>query len=69
MRWLAAVLGWGAVAYLGLALYLYLFQAGYVYFPDLPSRQVESRRPIIHAIRLSLRMEGRLHSLRMQRIS
>ena len=40
MRWLAAVLGWGAAVYLGLALYLYLFQAGYVYFPDLPSRQV-----------------------------
>ena len=42
MRWLAAVLGWGAVAYLGLALYLYLFQARYVYFPELPSRQVEA---------------------------
>ena len=42
MRWLAAVLGWGAAAYLGLALYLYLFQARYVYFPDLPSRQVEA---------------------------
>ena len=42
MRWLAAVLGWGAAAYLGLALYLYLFQARYVYFPELPSRQVEA---------------------------
>jgi hypothetical protein len=26
--------------YAGLALYLYVFQAGYVYFPDLPTRQV-----------------------------
>lgn len=40
MRWLAAVLGWSAAVYLGLALYLYLFQARYVYFPGLPSRQV-----------------------------
>lgn len=42
MRWLAAVLGWGAAVYVGLALYLYVFQARYVYFPDLPSRQVEA---------------------------
>lgn len=41
MRW-AAVLGWGAAVYLGLALYLYVFQARYVYFPDLPSRQVDA---------------------------
>ena len=40
MRWLAAALGWGVVVYLGLALYLYVFQASYVYFPDLPSRQL-----------------------------
>lgn len=40
MRWLAATLGVGVVAYLGAALYLYAFQASYVYFPDLPSRQV-----------------------------
>jgi len=39
MRW-AAVLGLGAAVYLGLALYLYVFQARYVYFPELPSRQV-----------------------------
>src|SRR5512139_1188224 len=42
MRWLAAALGWGVAAYLGLALYLYVFQARYLYFPDLPSRQVEA---------------------------
>jgi hypothetical protein len=40
MGWLAATLGVGAAAYLGAALYLYAFQASYVYFPDLPSRQV-----------------------------
>jgi len=42
MRWLVAVLGWGAAVYVGLALYLYVFQARYVYFPELPSRQVEA---------------------------
>jgi fermentation-respiration switch protein FrsA (DUF1100 family) len=42
MRWLAVVLGWAAAVYLGLALYLYVFQARYVYFPDLPSRQVDA---------------------------
>lgn len=42
MRWLATLLGWGVVVYLGLALYLYVFQARFVYFPDLPSRQVDS---------------------------
>lgn len=42
MRWLAAGLGWGAAVYLGLALYLYAFQARYVYFPELPSRQVDA---------------------------
>jgi fermentation-respiration switch protein FrsA (DUF1100 family) len=42
MGWLAATLGLGAAAYLGSALYLYAFQASYVYFPDLPSRQVEA---------------------------
>jgi hypothetical protein len=40
MRWLAAALGWGVAVYVGLALYLYVFQARYIYFPDLPSRQV-----------------------------
>lgn len=40
MGWLAATLGLGTAAYLGAALYLYAFQASYVYFPDLPSRQV-----------------------------
>ena len=41
MRW-AAVLGLGAAVYFGLALYLFVFQARYVYFPELPSRQVEA---------------------------
>ncbi len=41
MRW-AAVLGLGAAVYLGLGLYLYVFQARYVYFPELPSRQVDA---------------------------
>lgn len=40
VRWLAALLGVGAAAYAGLALYLYAFQARYVYYPDLPTRQV-----------------------------
>ena len=40
MRWLATLLGWGAVVYVGLAFYLYVFQARFVYFPELPSRQV-----------------------------
>lgn len=42
MWWLAATVGLGAAAYLGSALYLYAFQANYVYFPDEPSRQVEA---------------------------
>jgi fermentation-respiration switch protein FrsA (DUF1100 family) len=42
MRWLAAALGWGMAVYLGLALYLYVFQARFVYFPNLPSRQVDT---------------------------
>ncbi len=49
MRW-AAVLGLGAAVYLGLWLYLYVFQARYVYFPDLPSRQVDATpAPVITA--------------------
>jgi len=42
MRWLAAALGWGLAVYAGLALYLYVFQARFVYFPELPSRRVEA---------------------------
>lgn len=42
MRWLAAALGWGVAVYLGLALYLYVFQARFIYFPNLPSRQVDA---------------------------
>jgi pimeloyl-ACP methyl ester carboxylesterase len=57
MRWLAATLGLGAAAYLGAAFYLYAFQASYVYFPDLPSRQVEATPDDIglefQAVRLS----------------
>jgi uncharacterized protein len=40
MRWLVTALGWGVAIYVGLALYLYVFQARHVYFPDLPSRRV-----------------------------
>jgi uncharacterized protein len=40
MRWFAAMLGWAMAVYAGLALYLYVFQARHVYFPELPSRQV-----------------------------
>jgi fermentation-respiration switch protein FrsA (DUF1100 family) len=42
MRWLATILGWGFAVYAGLALYLYVFQARYVYFPELPSRAVDA---------------------------
>lgn len=42
LRSVAAVLGLGALVYAGAALYLYAFQARYVYFPDLPSRRVEA---------------------------
>ncbi len=41
MRWLGFVLGWGVAIYAGLVLYLYVFQARFVYFPELPSRRVE----------------------------
>jgi fermentation-respiration switch protein FrsA (DUF1100 family) len=40
MQWMAAVLGWGLAVYGGLALYLYVFQERFIYFPELPSRQV-----------------------------
>lgn len=42
MRGLMAVLGLGGAVYAALALYLYTFQARFVYFPDLPSRQVDA---------------------------
>jgi hypothetical protein len=35
MRWLVSVLRVGVAVYLGLALYLYVFQARYLYFPEL----------------------------------
>jgi len=40
MRWMAAMLGWAVAVYAGLVLYLYAFQERFIYFPDLPSRQV-----------------------------
>jgi hypothetical protein len=42
MRWLATLLGWGAVIYAGLAAYLYVFQSRHIYFPELPSREVDA---------------------------
>jgi fermentation-respiration switch protein FrsA (DUF1100 family) len=42
MRWLATLLGWGLAVYVGLGLYLYLFQARQIYFPDRPSHAVEA---------------------------
>jgi fermentation-respiration switch protein FrsA (DUF1100 family) len=42
MRWLAATLAWGLAIYAGLALYLYAFQARFLYFPELPSRRVDA---------------------------
>jgi len=42
MRWFATLFGWGVAVYAGLALYLYAFQARHVYFPELPSREVEA---------------------------
>lgn len=42
MRWLATFLGWGMAVYVGLAGYLYVCQSRQIYFPDLPSRQVEA---------------------------
>jgi uncharacterized protein len=40
MRGMAAMLGWAVAVYTGLALYLYVFQDRFIYFPELPSRQV-----------------------------
>lgn len=42
MRLLSSLLIGGVAVYIGLAAYLYLFQASYVYFPELPSRRVEN---------------------------
>lgn len=42
MRLLLSLLIGGATVYIGLAAYLYLFQASYVYFPELPTRRVEN---------------------------
>lgn len=42
MRWLATVLGWGVAVYAAMGGYLYVFQSRYLYFPDMPSRQVDA---------------------------
>ncbi len=42
MKLLSSVLIGGLAVYAGLAAYLYLFQANYIYFPELPGRRVES---------------------------
>ncbi len=39
---LSRMLAVGLAVYVGLSLYLYLFQANYIYFPDLPSREVDA---------------------------
>lgn len=40
MRALIAAAGWAAAVYLAVALYLYVFQARHLYFPELPSLTV-----------------------------
>jgi fermentation-respiration switch protein FrsA (DUF1100 family) len=42
MRWLATLLGWAVALYASLLIYLYVVQARLIYFPDLPSRDVEA---------------------------
>lgn len=42
MRLLSSLLIGGVVVYIGLAAYLYLFQANFIYFPEVPTRQVEN---------------------------
>lgn len=42
MRLLSGLLIGGAAVYIGLVVFLYLFKASYVYFPELPSRRVEN---------------------------
>lgn len=57
MRWLASLLGWGLAVYVGLALYLYVFQSRQVYFPDLPSRELEATPAAIGLAYESLKLE------------
>lgn len=57
MRWLATLLGWGVAVYAGLALYLYAFQARHVYFPDLPSREVEATPADLGLVYESLKLQ------------
>lgn len=41
MRLILTVLGGGLAVYAGLAVYLFLFQGQFIYFPEMPSRVVE----------------------------
>jgi fermentation-respiration switch protein FrsA (DUF1100 family) len=41
-RWFFALLVWAAAVYAGLGLYLYVFQARQLYFPQLPSHPVQA---------------------------
>lgn len=59
MRGLMAVLGLGGAVYAALALYLYAFQARFVYFPDLPSRQVDATPADIGLAYESIRLSTR----------
>lgn len=42
MHVLSRVIVMGLAVYAGLSLYLYVFQENYIYFPDLPSREVDT---------------------------
>jgi len=42
MYLLSRVIVTGLAVYAGLSLYLYVFQENYIYFPDLPSREVDA---------------------------
>lgn len=42
MHLLSRVIVMGLAVYAGLSLYLYVFQENYIYFPDLPSREVDA---------------------------
>ena len=42
MHVLSRIIIMGLAIYAGLSLYLYIFQADYIYFPDLPAREVDA---------------------------
>lgn len=42
MRWVVTLLRYALAVYVGFGIYLYLFQSRQVYFPDLPSREVDA---------------------------